>query len=168
MNYFKWIILLTSPENRDYASIWGRINWNWERPWSSLMWQLLGQWIPKQWGLGSRQSGTSAPLDTHASVDPRAVFTVVRMRPCRLGDLQTLLQGVYMAPHCHHSHPFLMSEERKWKKAVNKNWGTRATGRKQGNMDPSKENFKERVYVLVPPWTKAPYRANRHPNQLAL
>lgn len=116
MNYFKWIILLTSPENRDYASIWGRINWNWERPWSSLMWQLLGQWIPKQWGLGSRQSGTSAPLDTHASVDPRAVFTVVRMRPRRLGDLQTLLQGVYMAPHCHHSHPFLMSEERKWGK----------------------------------------------------
>lgn len=51
---------------------------------------------------------------------------------------------------------------------MNKNWGTQATGRKQGNMDPSKENFKERVYVLVPPWTKAPYRANRHPNQLAL
>lgn len=51
---------------------------------------------------------------------------------------------------------------------MNKNWGTRATGGKQGNMDPSKENFKERVYVLVPPWTKAPYRANSHPNQVAL
>lgn len=49
-----------------------------------------------------------------------------------------------------------------------KNRGTQAIGGKLENTHHSKEHFKGRIYILVPPWTKAPHRASRHSNQFAL
>lgn len=64
------------------------------------------------------------------------------------------------------------SKEHQWntwrKNMAKKNRGTQAIGGKLENTHHSKEHFKGRIYILVPPWTKAPHRASRHSNQFAL